>query len=100
MRKLTKPLSILLSLTLMISMLTIIPAAQASAAEVGSAVGDDPGQKLIYTADGKWGAYDEPTPCILGDADGDGKIGINDATTVQRHLAEYEVSAPVGTQIA
>ncbi len=50
-----------------------------------------PGQKLIYTADGKWIAYEEPVTSIIGDADGDGRIGINDVTTIQRHVAEFEI---------
>ena len=29
---------------------------------------------------------------ILGDTDGNGKVDINDATTLQRYLAEYEMT--------
>ena len=46
-----------------------------------------PGQKLIYTADDKWIAYEEPTAVLLGDADGDGDVTILDATAIQRKLA-------------
>lgn len=46
-----------------------------------------PGQKMIYTADGKWTAYEEPVVTILGDADGDGKIDVFDASYIQKGLA-------------
>ena len=46
------------------------------------------GQKMIYTADGKWTEYEEPRKMIVGDADGNGEITILDATAIRRHLAE------------
>lgn len=46
-----------------------------------------PGQKMIYTADGKWIAYEEPSIGLLGDADGDGNITVLDATCIQKQLA-------------
>ena len=45
-----------------------------------------PGQKMIYTADGKWIAYDEPETLILGDANLSGDVTIIDATYIQRYL--------------
>ena len=51
-----------------------------------------PGQKMIYTVDGKWIAYEEPAPeyVVTGDADGDGAVDICDVTVIQRYAADYD----------
>ncbi len=49
-----------------------------------------PGQKLIYTADGRWTAYEEPVQtAIMGDVDGNGTINVQDATMIQRAGVEF-----------
>ena len=52
-----------------------------------------PGQKLLYTADGKWIPYEEPNDTLLGDADENGDVEILDATAIQRHLAELTLTS-------
>ncbi len=52
-----------------------------------------PGQKMIYTAEGKWQAYEEPAGTLLGDADSDGAVTVLDATAIQRNLASFETAA-------
>ena len=48
----------------------------------------------VKAAAGAWGTIDcaelikEPSPLLTGDANGDGTVNINDATTVQRHAAK------------
>lgn len=49
-----------------------------------------PGQKMLYTADGKWVEYEEPQTLLLGDADLSGDVTILDATSIQRYLADFE----------
>lgn len=46
-----------------------------------------PGQKMIYTAEGKWMPYVEPVKLLLGDADTSGDVTILDVTCIQRRLA-------------
>ena len=48
-----------------------------------------PGEIKLYTADGKWVDY-TPVTGIIGDADGDGSVTINDATLIQCVIAELE----------
>ena len=48
---------------------------------------------MIYTADGKWQAYEEPAGTLLGDADSDGAVTVLDATAIQRNLASFETAA-------
>jgi hypothetical protein len=50
-----------------------------------------PGQKMIYTADGKWIAYEEPQKGTMGDVNGDSVVNINDVTLVQRAIARARV---------
>ncbi len=50
-----------------------------------------PGQKMIYTADGKWIAYEEPQKGMMGDVNGDSVVNINDVTLVQRAIARARV---------
>lgn len=47
-----------------------------------------PGQQMIYTADGQWIPYVEPAAAIMGDVDGNGVVTIEDATLIQKYLAE------------
>lgn len=47
-----------------------------------------PGQKMLYTADGKWVEYEEPEALLLGDADLSGEVTVIDATCIQRYLAD------------
>lgn len=49
-----------------------------------------PGQKMIYTADGKWVAYEEPKT-LMGDVNGDGNVTIDDATLIQKAAADIIV---------
>ncbi len=51
-----------------------------------------PGQKMLYTADGKWIPYEEPNKRLYGDSDSDGSITVLDATAIQRRLADYAVA--------
>lgn len=46
-----------------------------------------PGEKKIYTADGKWIDYTEPDT-LMGDVDLDGDVSIDDVTLIQRALAK------------
>jgi len=43
-----------------------------------------PGEKMIYTADGKWIPYEEPKSGIMGDVDLNGRVNIFDVTVIQR----------------
>ena len=43
-----------------------------------------PGEKMIYTADGRWIPYRESVSGILGDVNLDGTINVHDATMIQR----------------
>ena len=60
----------------------------------------NPGQKMIYTADGKWIAYEEKTPYIMGDVNLDGKVDINDATLIQKAAAKFESLSELQTKLA
>ena len=45
--------------------------------------------------------YESPfKDIIIGDADGDGKVTINDATDIQRFIAEMDAPEGIGTPIA
>lgn len=47
-----------------------------------------PGEKMIYTADDKWIAYEEPAQVLMGDVDGNGTVSIEDVTLLQQYIAE------------
>lgn len=49
-----------------------------------------PGQKMIYTADEKWIAYEEPKT-LMGDVNLDGNVTIDDATLIQKAAADMVV---------
>ena len=59
-----------------------------------------PGQKMIYTADGKWIPFVEPVKAIMGDVNRDGKLTITDVTAIQRVVAEYREFDDVQTVLA
>lgn len=46
-----------------------------------------PGQKMIYTADGKWIPYEEPVQALIGDVNGDNNVDVLDAAIVQKYAA-------------
>lgn len=60
----------------------------------------NPGQKMIYTADGKWIAYEEKTPYTMGDVNLDGEVDINDATLIQKAAAKFESLSELQTKLA
>ncbi|MBR1481954.1 MAG: starch-binding protein [Ruminococcus sp.] len=49
-----------------------------------------PGEKMIYTADGKWIPYEEPRERLMGDVNDDGKVDIADASLIQRASIDLE----------
>ncbi len=48
----------------------------------------NPGEKMIYTADGKWIPYEEPVTAKIGDVNGDDSIDVLDAIVIQKYTVD------------
>lgn len=48
------------------------------------------GEKMLYTADGKWIPFEEPKTGTMGDVNLDGTVNVQDATMMQRATVQLD----------